>query len=157
METLWLQADETILEEEALFNLFGAHARSLEVATNLYNWLKTLLPFRCGVRMGKDRISFLIGNYRPAAIKKHKGKVRLDMGFVNKLPEGFKKASEVWKSIPSAIEGYTVIESEENLTLLLNDADLIRNFTNACRQMLEVAPKSRRHLCNVLATWPEGK
>lgn len=69
MEYLWRQDENSISEEEALSHLFRNNPRSFYIARSLYDWLKEVLPFRCGVRLGKDRISFLIGNYRPAAIK----------------------------------------------------------------------------------------
>ncbi len=153
MEPLWIQSSNSIQEEEALISKFGDSPINLHTATTLYKWLKETLPFRCGVRLGKDRITFLVGNYRPAAIKKQKGKVRLDMVFANKLPEGFKVASDVWRSVPNTIEGYTLVE--EDLPPITEEDK--ENFVKACNGMLEVAPKSRRHECNVLASWPEGK
>lgn len=56
----------------------------------VFDWLKTLLPYRCGVRLGNNRLSFLIGNYRPAAIKRRDNDLRLEMGFADKLPKIFK-------------------------------------------------------------------
>ena len=153
MKPLWLQSPNSIQEEEALKSTFGDSYINLHIATTLYKWLKEMLPFRCGVRMGKDRITFLMGNYRPAAIKCRKGGVRLDMVFAGRLPEGFKKASDVWQSVPNTIEGYTIVEDAPPL---LTEED-VANFVKACNQMREVAPKSRRHECNVLATWPGRK
>ena len=103
--------------------------------------------------MGKDRISLLIGNYRLAAIKKKKDKVHLEMGFVNNLPESFKPTGFIWRSIPNTIEGYTTVEK---IPFSLPGVDL-KNFIKACNEMLEVAPKSRRHICNVTAIWSNRK
>lgn len=153
MKPLWIQSSNSVQEEEALISKFGDSPINLHIATALYNWLKETLPFRCGVRLGKDRITFLVGNYRPAAIKKQGGKVRLDMVFANILPEGFKVASDVWRSVPNTIEGHALVE--ENLPLVTEEDK--ENFVKACEGMREVAPKSRKHVCNVLAVWPEGK
>lgn len=153
MKPLWIQSSNSIPEEEALTIRFGNSPINLHITTALCNWLKETLPFRCGVRLGKDRITFLLGNYRPAAIKKQAGKVRLDMIFANSLPEGFSVASGVWRSVPNTIEGYTLVE--EDLPPVTEEDK--KNFVKACERMREVAPKSKRHECNVLASWPEGK
>jgi len=153
MKPLWTQSSNSIPEEEALIRRFGDSPINLHIVTSIYNWLKETLPFRCGVRLGKDRITFLVGNYRPAAIKKQGGKVRLDMVFANRLPEGFRVASYVWRSVPNTIEGYTLVE--EGIPPVTEEDK--KNFVKACERMREVAPKSRRHVCNVLAAWPEEK
>lgn len=75
------------------------------------------------------------------------------MGFVNNLPENFKPTGYVWRSIPNTIEGYTVVEEP---FFSLTEKDL-RNFVKACKQMLEVAAKSKKHLCNVPAAWSDRK
>ncbi len=153
VKPLWTQADILISEDEALMALFGDYPENLRVAASLYDWIKEALPFRCGVRLGKDRITFLVGNYRPAAIKKQGAKVRLDAVFSNILPEGFAKASEVWRTVDSTIEGFAVLDDK---VPFLSEED-IQSFANACRRMQGVAATSRRHECNVLAVWPEGK
>ncbi len=152
MEILWRQAENSLPEEEALSQLFGDDLRSYKIARYLYDWLKRVLPFRCGVRLGKDRITFLVGNYRPAALKKeNKGKVRLEMGFVNNLPENFKPTTFVWRSLSNVIEGYIIVAD----TSFSISEEAQKNFIKACEQMLEVASKSKKHLCNVLAACPD--
>lgn len=150
MKSLWFQSLCSVQEEEALKSIFGDN---YIIATTLYNWLKEILPFRCGVRMGKDRITFLIGNYRPAALKYRRKGVRLDMVFTDRLPKGFKETGYVWESVPNTIEGYAIVQ---NVPLLLTKED-ITNFVKTCNKALKVAPKSRKHECNILATWPSGK
>ena len=149
MKPLWLQSPNSIQEEEALKSTFGDSYINLHIATTLYKWLKEMLPFRCGVRMGKDRITFLMGNYRPAAIKCRKGGVRLDMVFAGRLPEGFKKASDVWQSVPNTIEGYTIVEDAPPP---LTEED-VANFVKACNEMREVAPKAGD---TSATSWPPG-
>ncbi|UNC91282.1 hypothetical protein [Candidatus Contubernalis alkaliaceticus] len=153
MRPLWVQSEDTISEDESIRIIFMDNPKNVNTAKILIKWLKIILPFRCGIRMGKERITFLAGNYRPAAIKRQKGSVRLDMVFANRLPEGFNVASDVWRSVPNTVEGY--ILADDDLTSLTEED--IGNFVKACEQMLEVAPKSRRHLCNVSAVWPDEK
>lgn len=82
---LWRQAENQIHVDAALDRLF-ARTPYRELAEEVFKWLTEQIPFRCGVRLGKERMSFLLGNYRPAAIKRSGGMVRVDMGFAERLP-----------------------------------------------------------------------
>lgn len=150
---LWKRAEpqETVTVDKALDCVF-ARTRYRDLAEDVFSWLKERLPYRCGVRLGKGRISFLVGNYRPAAIKRDKAGVRVDMGFTGGLPGAFKVASDVWKSI-DAEEGYVVVQQ---MPLPLSSADVDR-FVLACRQMRIAALKTGARCCNVIVDWPESK
>lgn len=152
---LWKQSTTCLTEEEALATVFGSNPALLTVARGLYDWLKEILPFRCGVKMGKDRISFLIGNYRPAALKRRGKAVRLEMGFTRRLPEVFEPTGFVWRTVPDAVEGHIVVNTV-NPRVALSEEHL-KNFVEACWRMREAASKSRLHECNVSTIWPEDK
>lgn len=149
-----MQAQLQMSSEEALQLLFDETPEGLAIARKLFDWIIQILPYRCGMKKGNNRISFLIGNYRPIAIKRSaNGKVRLDMGFMYKLPGYFYKTSEVWKTIPDTEEGYTIVES---FPLQLKPTE-IANFLRLCEEIRKVAPKSRKHICNIRANWSEDK
>ena len=94
---LWRETSVLIAEEDALYSLFQDN-EILFLARNVFEWLKEVLPYRCGVRLGDKRLSFLIGNYRPAALKKYHKELRLDMGFKGKLPDGWRSTfSDNWQ------------------------------------------------------------
>ncbi|RJX17622.1 MAG: hypothetical protein C4575_12720 [Desulforudis sp.] len=135
-------------EQEALKILF--QDSELRVRANrVYDWLKVNLPYRCGVRLGKDRLSFLVGNYRPAAIKKRGNAVRLEMCFVGALPSAFASTGFRWLTLDDTYEGW--VEVRSSLPLTTEDVD---SFRRACERIGEVAPKSRTWMCNVRAEWP---
>lgn len=148
---LWKQTEPQKALDVALDCVF-ARTPYRGLAEEVFNWLKEQIPYRCGVRFGKGRITFLVGNYRPAAIKRDKGGVRVDMGFAGRLPDAFKVASDVWKTI-DAEEGYVVVQQ---MPLPLSSADVDR-FVLACERMRKAAPKTRTHCCNVIVDWPDSK
>ncbi|NPV52190.1 MAG: hypothetical protein HPY71_01550 [Firmicutes bacterium] len=148
---LWREAQHQVTLSEALDFLFGS-TQYRQLAVEAFLWLQKLIPYRCGVRWGKDRITFLVGNYRPAAIKRDAGKLRIDMGFAGEIPDAFKVASDVWKTI-DAREGYVIVE---RMPLPLSNVDE-HSFVVACERMREVAPKTRLWECNVAVEWPKDK
>lgn len=147
---LWNEARSSIELRDALDSLFGASPWR-GIADDVFCWLVGHIPYRCGVRLGKGRLTFLIGNYRPAALKKWNGRLRVDMMFADRLPQGFRVASDAWRSVPGTTEGYIVLN---DLPLLLSEEDVVR-FIKACNLAKEIAPKSRRWDCNVDVTWPD--
>lgn len=151
MEDLWRVSEDSMSLETALDRLIGDVPSQRAVAAEMFEWLKGTIPFRCGVRLGKNRLTFLIGNYRPAAIKRVGNRLRVDMGFTEKLPEEFSLASSVWNTLPGTKEGFYRVD---RLPLPLSRTD-IENFVRACYLMKDMAPKTRRHTCNVEVEWPE--
>lgn len=149
---LWREAEDQVTLSAALDCLF-ARTPYRGLAEEVFNWFKEQIPYRCGVRLGKERITFLVGNYRPAAIKRHRGMLRVDMGFVGQLPDSFALASDVWGSIDDVKEGYLIVN---RMPLPLSSAD-IGNFVLACERMREAAPKTRMWDCNVAVDWADSK
>lgn len=150
---LWREAEHRISVSEALDLMFGGTAYR-HLAEEVFFWLQEHIPYKCGVRLGKnrDRLTFLIGNYRLAAIKRDGGRLRLDMGFHAEVPAPFEVASDVWKTI-DAREGYIIV-TEMPLPLSRSGVD---SFIQACRDMREVAPGTKTHECNVAVEWPDDK
>lgn len=100
MQDLWRESADPMSLEAALDRLFGSIPEQRAAAAGLFEWLRDTIPFRCGIRLGKNRLTFLVGNYRPAAIKREGNRLRVDMGFANEIPKAFSLASLVWKTIP---------------------------------------------------------
>jgi len=149
---LWNNTSSRFSENNAMGTLFDDPILQ-QLGIEVLEWIKEYVPCRCGVRLGIDRVSFLLGNYRPAAIKNKNDVLRLEMAFLSKLPDSFEETSFKWKTIDNIFEGYTVVEK---MPLQLNSED-IENFILACKKMIPVAPKSRFWDCNVDIEWPENK
>lgn len=127
-------------EEDALTRLFSDDNTRV-LAGSVYKWLKEIIPYPCGVRLGKDRLSFFIGNYRPAALKNYRGGLRLEMGFIGAVPDGWMVTGS-WKTIPDSKEGRVLVDQ---WPLGLSN-DEIKRFLNFCEIV-------RKKECNVETIW----
>lgn len=105
------------------------------------------------MRLGRDRISFLVGNYRLAAVKKRGGVLRLEMAFAEKLPDCFQETSFRWRSVDGVVEGFLTVE---NMPLPLDPA-AVKSFITACERLRDAALKTKLWECNVSPNWPEDK
>jgi hypothetical protein len=154
---LWRETLDLIAEEDALYNLFQDN-EILVLARSVYEWLKEILPYRCGVRLGDKRITFLIGNYRPAALKKYHKELRLDMGFKGRLPEGWKSTSSgnwkgSWHTIDDSSEGWLIVK-QWPLNLSHND---VERFIAFCEEIKMPAAKTKKWDCNISSVWQKDK
>ena len=133
-------ADTMASEEDALTRLFSDDNTRV-LAGSVYKWLKEIIPYPCGVRLGKDRLSFFIGNYRPAALKKYRGGLGLEMGFIGVVPAGWMVTGS-WKTIPESYEGRILVEQWP----LGLSSDEIKRFLAFCEMI-------RKKECNVETIW----
>lgn len=149
-QPLWKEADQLVSLGEALDSLF-ADTPYRQLAEEAFDWLQKHIPYRSGVRLGEKRITFLVGNYRPAAIKREAGKLGLYMVFADTLPTPF-TLNYKFRSI-DVVEGRVITDT---LPLPLPCADTER-FVVACERMRDNAAQAGPWICNVAANWPENK
>ena len=149
-QQLWRETDQLISLSEALHSL-SLNTPYRPLAEETFHWLREHIPYRCGVRLGRKRVTFLVGNYRPAALKIDAGRLGLCMVFAGSLPGSFELTYR-FASI-DVNEGRALIDS---LPLLLSDAD-VESFVLACEKMGENAAQGGPWICNVDANWPEDK
>ncbi len=149
-QKLWSEADHPMSLNEALDSLF-LNTPYRQLAQEVFHWLQERIPYRSGVRLGKNRITFLIGNYRPAALKIDAGKLGLYMVFAGSPPHSFELTYR-FASI-DVNEGRVLIDS---LPLPLSDAD-VESFVLACEKMAQNAAQGGPWVCNVDGNWPEDK
>jgi hypothetical protein len=149
-QRLWKETDQLISLSEALDSLF-LNTPHRQLAEEIFHWLREHIPYKCGVRLGEERITFLVGNYRPAALTIDAEGLGLYMVFVGRLPDSFELTYR-FASI-DVNEGHALIDS---LPLPLSDADL-ESFVLACEKMGQNAAQGGPWICNVDADWPEHK
>ena len=107
-QKLWSEADQPMSLNEALDSLF-LDTPYRQLAQEVFHWLQERIPYKSGVRLGKNRITFLIGNYRPAALKIDAGELVLYMVFAGSPPHSFELTYR-FASI-DVNEGRTLIDS----------------------------------------------
>lgn len=149
-QQLWRETDQLISLSEALDSLF-LNTPYRRLAEETFHWLQEHIPYKCGVRLGERRITFLVGNYRPAALKIDGGRLGLYMVFVGSLPDSFELTYR-FASV-DVNEGRALIDS---LPLPLLDVDLER-FVSGCEKMAQNAARGGPCVCNVDGDWPENK
>jgi len=148
----WTEDAELESVENALDQVFGG-LPCLLLAHDLFEWVKELLPYRCGVRRGKKRLSFLVGQYRPAAIKRQGKSLRLDMVFAHRLPPLFSLTDYQLRTV-RVLEG--AFSPVQQVPLPLSPDDIDR-FRTACQMVREAANEASSWTCNVLVKWPYAK
>jgi len=150
----WIQAPDSIDATTAIQQVFPA--AYWDVAHRAFLRIKNLLPFPCGIRQShaskKDRISFLLGNYRLAALETNRDGVLVSLAFANALPAGFRPFSDpwVWKTA-SCVEGGIII-NPDHPSVELND-EAVARFVTACQDFKKIAAKSRLHECDIQTSW----
>ena len=155
-DDLWRQASNPVSLEEAVDSVFPDAMRR-STATQLLRELITILPYRCGVRMGEDRITFLIGGYRPAAILRRYQGVELCLVFVRGLPVGYWRTHEFDpRRLENTYEGTIIVVTPGQVISSLS-REALDSFLCACERMRVAVPKTRRFDCNVEVDWPHDK
>lgn len=135
----WRESPVQLSPEEAVALVFAERDRPL--AMSLLKMLKAAIPFPCGVRVGRGRITFLVGNYRLAALKRSRGGVRVELPFAGGVPDGFMPTGFAWRSVPVA-EGFRIVRAADGLPLP-------PEYAKACHLLREAAPGTRLWECNV--------
>ncbi|MGB9804120.1 hypothetical protein [Desulfofundulus sp.] len=136
---LWRESTVQYSLEEAIEQVFDERYRALAVPA--VRGLVRALPFSCGVRMGKKRVTMLLGNYRLAAFKSSKDGVRIELPFTGVFQRVFRLQVlpggryRLWKVFASYVRA--------------TGCRFLQVFFAACRLLREAAPGTRLWECNV--------
>lgn len=153
----WQQSDKSVEAATAIERVFPDH---FDIAHDAFLRIKEMLPFPCGIRQSQakkpDRISFLLGNYRLAALKTNKDGVLVMLAFANTetLPTGFSRrfSPSVWTTVAvHCVEGGTTLNADHP-SIELND-DALARFVTACREFKKIAANSRIWQCDIETSW----